>query len=132
MRIKTLTIENYRTLESIELEFPSAYAAICGANDSGKTNVVRSIRRLVRGEGPGPIVVFPGEEDLSLKDDYPKWKDTDPAERRISFKLSLSVDQTRDVGFYQFVIKQLAIEGAPHLLDLGINVTYPADGQEPG
>ncbi len=131
MRIKTLTIENYRTLESIALEFPSAYAAICGANDSGKTNVVRSIRRLVKGEGPGPIVVFPDEEDLSLKDDYPKWKDTEPAKRNVSFKLSLSLDNTRDVGFYQFVIKQLSIDGAPQTLDLGIRVTYSADGQEP-
>ena len=131
MRIKTLTIENYRTLESVTLEFPSAYSAICGANDSGKTNVVRSIQRLVKGEGLGQIITFPEEENLSLKDDYPKWKDTDPNKRHISFDLLLSLDESRDVGFHQFVIKQLSIDGAPRTLDLRIKVAYTADGQEP-
>jgi putative ATP-dependent endonuclease of the OLD family len=131
VRINALKIQNYRTLESINLTFPSAYAAICGANDSGKTNVIRSIRRLVKGEGPGPIVLIPDEEDLSLKDDYPKWKDTDPAKRQISFELSLSLDNTRDVGFYQFVVKQLSIDGSPQTLDLGIRVTYSPDRPEP-
>lgn len=43
MKIISLTIRNYRTLESIDLTFPLSYVSICGANDSGKTNVVRAI-----------------------------------------------------------------------------------------
>jgi predicted ATPase len=34
MKIASLKIRNYRTLESLDLEFPSSYSAICGANDS--------------------------------------------------------------------------------------------------
>lgn len=131
MRITSLKIRNYRTLESIDLSFPSAYSAICGANDSGKTNVVRAIRALVKGEGPGPKVMFPDEEDLSLKDDYPKWKDIDASERKIIFDLSLTLDKTRDVGFYQFVAKQLSIDDTGESLQLSIGVTHQVDTPEP-
>ena len=60
MRLCELNIRNYRTLESIDISLPTAYAAICGANDSGKTNVIRAIRTLVRGEGARPIYVPSG------------------------------------------------------------------------
>lgn len=76
MRLCELKIRNYRTLESLDVSLPTAYAAICGANDSGKTNVIRAIRTLVRGEGPSPFVFPPDEEELSIKDEFPKWKDT--------------------------------------------------------
>ena len=55
MRILSPKTLNYRTLESIDLAFPSSYTAICGANDSGKTNVVRAIRALVKWEAQGPF-----------------------------------------------------------------------------
>lgn len=131
MRITSLKIHNYRTLESIDISFPSAYTAVCGANDSGKTNVVRAIRALVKGEGPGPMIVVPDEENVSLKDDYPKWKDTDPSGRKITFDLSLTLDKTRDVGFYQFVAKQLSIDDSGESLALSISVTHQVDTPEP-
>jgi len=130
MRLSSLKIRNYRTLESIDFHFPTSYAAICGANDSGKTNVVRAIRALVRGDLPGPFV-FPDEEELSLKDDYPKWKDTEPSEREISFDVAIELDKTRDIGFYQFVTKQLSIENPLDPLHLSISVAYRAERPEP-
>ena len=81
MRISSLKIRNYRTLESLDLKFPSLYTAICGANDSGKTNVIRAIRALMREEEYGTYRLLGDEEELSLKDDYPKWLDTDPAKQ---------------------------------------------------
>lgn len=92
MRLCELKIRNYRTLESLDLSLPSAYAAICGANDSGKTNVIRAIRVLVRGEGPAPFVFPPDEEELSIKDEFPKWKDTAPERREISFEVVIELD----------------------------------------
>jgi putative ATP-dependent endonuclease of OLD family len=130
MRLSSLKIRNYRTLEAIDLNFPVSYAAICGANDSGKTNVVRAIRALVRGGVPGPLE-FSDEEELSLKDDYPKWKDTEASEREISFDVAIELDRTRDIGFYQFVSKQLSIEKPPDPLRLSINVTYRAERPDP-
>ncbi len=130
MRLSSLKIRNYRTLESIDLDLPVSYAAICGANDSGKTNVVRAIRALVRSEVSGPFV-SPDEEELSLKDDYPKWKDTNPSERWISFDVTIELDNTRDIGFYQFVTKQLSIENPQDPLCISINVTYRAERPDP-
>lgn len=131
MRISSLKIRNYRTLESIDLSFPSAYAAICGANDSGKTNVVRVIRALVKAESAGPTALFGDEQLFSLKDDYPKWKDTETAAREISVELCISLDNARDVGFYQFVAKQLSLPANPSALDLTINAAYRADRSAP-
>ena len=62
MRLRSAKIRNYRTLESVDLDFPSSYAAICGPNDSGKTNVVRALRALVRGRPPEPFG-FPDEDE---------------------------------------------------------------------
>jgi putative ATP-dependent endonuclease of OLD family len=131
LRLSSLKIRNYRTLESIDLALPSVYAAICGANDSGKTNVVRAIRTLVGGSESGPFE-FRDPEVLSLKDDFPKWQDTDPAKREISFDVGIELDKTRDVGFYQFVVKQLSIENPENPLRLSIGVFYRAEKAEPG
>jgi energy-coupling factor transporter ATP-binding protein EcfA2 len=131
MKIASLKINNYRTLESLDLTFPSSYAAICGANDSGKTNVVRAIRALMKEETLAPIRAFQDQEELSLKDDYPKWKDTEPARREIALKLTITLHKARDAGFYQFVAKQLSLAGSPETLDLALDVTYRAERAEP-
>lgn|GEM_PF-1375511 len=55
MKITAFRIRNYRTLENVDLGFPSSYAAICGPNDSGKTNVVRAIRAPMKEESPFPF-----------------------------------------------------------------------------
>lgn len=130
MRLCELKIRNYRTLESIDIPLPSAYAAICGANDSGKTNVIRAIRTLVRGEGRGPFVFPPDEEEVSIKDEFPKWKETEPHGREISFEATIEIDRTRDIGFHQFVTKQLSLQNPEDALRLSIAVRYRPDKPE--
>lgn len=130
MRILSLNIRNYRTLECIDLAFPASYAAICGANDSGKTNVVKAIRSLVRSEGNFPFM-YSDEDEISVKDEYPKWKETEPAKREISFDLIIELDKTRDFGFYQFVTKQLSIKTSDDPLILSITARYRAEKPEP-
>lgn len=67
MKITALKIRNYRTLEHIDLAFPAPYAAICGQNDSGKTNIVRAVRALMKEESP--FVPYEDEaEALTIKD----------------------------------------------------------------
>ncbi len=129
MKITSFKIRNYRTLESIDLDFPSSYAAICGANDCGKTNVVRAIRMLMK-EDVGETI-FDDEEEFSLKDDYPKWKDTEPGKRQIDLELAITLHRERDAGFYQVVVKQLTLNSPPEILDLVIAVSYRADKPDP-
>ena len=131
MKIASLRIRNFRTLEAVDLSFPSSYAAICGPNDSGKTNVVRAVRALMKEETQFPVISFGNEDEVTLKDDYPKWKDTSPAERQIEFEISLEVDKGRDTGFYQFLTKQLSLEDAADILTLSIAIVHGAERPEP-
>ncbi len=131
MKITAFRIRNYRTLENIDLDFPSSYAAICGPNDSGKTNVVRAIRALMKEESPFPFIFFDDDEELSIKQDYPKWKKASSDKERIQFEMDLEVDNKRDTGFHQFLIKQLSLEAPANTLLLAIKVTHATDKREP-
>lgn len=130
MRLRSAKIWNYRTLESVDLDFPSSYAAICGPNDSGKTNVVRALRALVRGEPTEPFR-FHDDYEFSRADDYPKWKDVEPSKQEVTFEVTVELDKTRDVGFYQFVATQLKLDNPPNSLALKISVSYRGEKPEP-
>lgn len=125
MRLATLSVRNFRTIETLDLAFPGAYTAICGANDSGKTNVVRAIRTLMR-EVDYPYFVL-DEEVVSPKDDFPKWLAKPAGERQTTVALTLSIDRERDAGLHQFCTRQLQLEAPPAALELGISVTYGSD-----
>lgn len=130
MKITHLRIRNYRTLASVDLEFPSSYAAICGPNDCGKTNVVRVIRALAKVDSPFSVFDFEDEEDVSIKDDFPKWKDTKASQREINLELILSVERERDAGFFQFIIKQLSLNTSDASIGVAVAVTYRSDTPE--
>jgi len=131
MKIIAFRIRNYRTLENVDLEFPSSYAAICGPNDSGKTNVVRAIRALMKEESPFPFTAFVDDEELSIKQDYPKWKKNPQDGQQIRFEMDLEVDNERDTGFYQFLTKQLSLDSPATKLLVDIVVTYAGDKRDP-
>ena len=132
MRIASLKIRNYRTLESLDLHFPSTYSAICGANDSGKTNIVRAIRGLMKVEASA-VVRYEGENQVSVKEDFPKWLDLEVSKREIKIELTIILDKHRDAGLYLVVSKQLSIDpGAGNdALELSMNVTHRIDLTEP-
>ena len=130
MKITALRIQNFRTLEDVSLQFPSSYTAICGPNDSGKTNVVRAVRTLMKEEAPFQVYSY-GEEEVSFDEDYPKWKDSDASDKKIQFQLDLEVLEDRDAGFYQFLAKQLRLTEPERSLSLRIDVEYGPDRPEP-
>lgn len=130
MKLSSLSIRRYRTIDSIDLNFPSSYAALCGPNDSGKTNVIRAIRAMMRDDDESPY--FHGEDDgVTVKDDFPKWLDIPPESRSISISLQLEVDAERDAGLYQFMLRQLQIESAQSLLVLQMNAAYSGEKPAP-
>ncbi|WP_445747422.1 ATP-dependent nuclease [Polaribacter sp.] len=70
MKIEKLNIENYRTIENLEIGLDSYYTAISGRNNSGKSNIIR-ILRFVLGENS----MFSGDEvEINYKSDFPIWK----------------------------------------------------------
>jgi hypothetical protein len=82
-------------------------------------------------ETPFSVLHFEDSEEVTLKEDYPKWKDTPPADRKIEFRIVLEVDRDRDTGFYQFLAKQLSLEDPPAILKLSIEIVHSADRPEP-
>lgn len=131
MKITSFRIRNYRTLENVVLEFPSSYTAICGPNDSGKTNVVRALRALLKQESPFPFSAFDDDDEVSINRDYPKWKKDPPDKQRIRFEINFEVKKERDTGFYQFLTKQLSLESPAATLLVHIGVAYAGDKREP-
>lgn len=126
MRITRLGTRNYRTLESLDLPFPSFYSAICGRNDSGKTNVVRAIRCLMKEDEPSHYV---GEPEFSLKNDFTKWVDSaDPKARLIGVDIDLRISADSDTGLFEFFRDYLGLGSVSGDLDLKVEVTHSAEG----
>lgn len=129
MKLSSISIRNYRTIDRIDLEFPVSYAALCGPNDSGKTNVIRAIRAMMKDDEQN---MYPGdEEEVSVKDDFPKWLDTPSEQRTIEICLQLLIEQVRDAGLYQFLVRQLVLENMPPTLGLRLEAVYVADKPQP-
>jgi energy-coupling factor transporter ATP-binding protein EcfA2 len=126
MRITRLATKNYRTLENLDLSFPAFYSAICGRNDSGKTNVVRAIRCLMKEEEPFRYI---GEPEFSLNTDFTKWVDGgDPKVRSIRVAIDLSISPESDTGLFEFLREYLGLGAVPGELGLTVEVTHSSDG----
>src|SRR5258706_1820714 len=115
MKIRALYISNYRTLEKLHLEFPSFYAALSGKNNSGKTNVAKVIRSFFQDVDPNPFADVP---EISIKSDYPNWKQGENGKRQIEFELDLLVHIEYDAGFYRFLTTFLGLTDKPQELTL--------------
>src|SRR5262249_26789568 len=67
MRLKTLRVENFRSLQTLEIELPQV-CAVVGPNNSGKSNIVEAIRRVLAPEY-GPRARDFTEDDVYLRDE---------------------------------------------------------------
>lgn len=64
MHIKSVKINNFRTLLNFEMEFDSTFQIIAGANNSGKSNLLRALN-IFFNEGYEDSNYFEREKDLS-------------------------------------------------------------------
>ncbi len=93
MKLKTLKIENFRSIRTLHQTFPQV-CAIVGPNNSGKSNILEAVRRVLAPEW-GPRAGHFSESDVYLRDEqldieiecsfeppipYRKLKDADPVE----------------------------------------------------
>ena len=44
MKIDNVSVQNYRTLEDITIDFSGYYTAISGRNNAGKTTLIKVLR----------------------------------------------------------------------------------------
>jgi predicted ATP-dependent endonuclease of OLD family len=128
VKIQTLTIRNYRTLESVDLCFPTFYCAISGKNDSGKTNVFRVLRGLFRYQAH-PFV-FSDDRYFTAKEDLPRWLSKDGANRNIEIFVELHVFRDNDEGLYRFLNDYLGLKHEQEILPVKITVKISEDKPE--
>jgi putative ATP-dependent endonuclease of OLD family len=93
MKLQTIQIKNYRSLEAVSLSFPTFYCAISGRNDSGKTNVLKAIQSLFRYQPVSSFLNFDFEDRLrfSIKNDFARWLSRDTSQKLIEIETELSL-----------------------------------------
>ena len=67
MRLKSLRVQNFRSLQNLAIELPQV-CAIVGPNNSGKSNILETIRRVLAPDW-GPRARDFTEDDVYLQDE---------------------------------------------------------------
>jgi energy-coupling factor transporter ATP-binding protein EcfA2 len=124
MKILGLKASNYKTLCDLSVSFSTHFTAICGPNDSGKSNIVKAIRVLLEADDYylGPFT------EITVKDDYPVWNQEALEGREIKLEIELSLDRDRDVAIHQVVCKQLTLEEPAQELRLTMTLSFSHKG----
>jgi energy-coupling factor transporter ATP-binding protein EcfA2 len=126
MRITELTLHNYRTIADLTIPLSGFYTALCGKNDSGKTNVLNSIKTVFEDSDTGP---FEDESALSAKTDIPRWMNN-AKDKAISIAISCLVDPTSDAGLFLFLKDYLKIQ-EPDAGQLVVKLTNSCSPESP-
>jgi putative ATP-dependent endonuclease of OLD family len=126
MRISYLRIKNYRTLEDVEVNFGDTYSAICGKNDSGKSNIVRAIRCLMQENDP---YGYPSDDEFAIDEDFTKWCQETGNDRSIDIRLGLKILREQDAGLHEFLADYLELDPTSDL-QICVSVTVRANSRE--
>ncbi|HTC01104.1 MAG TPA: AAA family ATPase [Ferruginibacter sp.] len=95
MKIKNIGLKNFRSFEDSLIEFEDFYTAICGKNNSGKSNVIRAILNVLeRQVGP--------RNRINYHSDFPIWKSKSSKEN-ISVSVKIQLDKIADIGLIKFL-----------------------------
>jgi len=124
LKIESVHIKNFRTLENVKVCFDSYYSAISGRNNAGKTNLIKVIRTIFRGD-THKMFSFREEEDIEYRDDLTQWATDNPD---IELEYEISVNPTSDPGLFTFIEKiyEKKIEG--ECASLRIHINYSKEG----
>lgn len=101
MYLRSISANNFRTLSGFNLRFEEYYTAICGRNNSGKTNVVKAIRFLLG--DPSPIY-WEEVPEILFKRDKTAW-DASGEPAPITISATVELDRTTDQGLVEFLTK---------------------------
>ena len=101
MKLTSITVKNFRTLENITIDFDGFYTAISGQNNAGKTTLLKAIRHTFR-DNNRELYFYRNRDEVSYREDRTQWaKNTD----EILLDYIISVSSVEDPGLYQFIEK---------------------------
>lgn len=95
MKIKDIHLKNFRSFEDCLIEFEDFYTAICGKNNSGKSNIIRAILNVLQRQGLR-------RNRINYNSDFPIWKAKSEKEH-ISINIRVILDEQADVGLIKFL-----------------------------
>jgi putative ATP-dependent endonuclease of OLD family len=95
VKIKNIHLKNFRSFEDCLIEFEDFYTAICGKNNSGKSNIIRAILNVL--ERP-----MPSRNRLNFNSDFPVWKSKSSKEN-IELTVRIQLDSISDIGLIKFL-----------------------------
>lgn len=101
MKLKSVHVKNFRTLEDVKVQFNGYYTAISGQNNAGKTTLLRAIRHTFR-DNSREVFYYRRRDDVAYRDDRTQWikKSED-----IVFDYVVAVSPEEDSGLFQFIEK---------------------------
>lgn len=94
MKIKDINLKNFRSFEDCTISFEDYYTAICGRNNSGKSNIIRAILSVLE----RPRI----KNRINYHTDFPIWKSKSSKEN-ISVTIRISLDKSADIGLIKFL-----------------------------
>jgi putative ATP-dependent endonuclease of OLD family len=95
VKIKDIHLENFRSFEDCLINFEDYYTAICGKNNSGKSNIIRAILYALERHSFN-------RNRLNYNSDFPVWKAKNTKES-ISIKVRVILDKQGDIGLIKFL-----------------------------
>lgn len=125
MRLNSIKINNYRTLENITIKFHGYYSSISGKNNAGKTTIINAIKNIF--SDPAQLL-YPFRKDdlIDYNDDVTQWNSN---KSNIRFEYSVLIEKDTDPGLFLFIEKfsgQLSRDS----IEISIDLSYSKDGTQ--
>lgn len=101
LKLSSVHVKNFRTLEDVRVQFNGYYTAISGQNNAGKTTLLRAIRHTFR-DNSRDVYYYRRRDEVAYRDDITQWtkKNED-----IVFDYVVAVSPQEDSGLFQFIEK---------------------------
>jgi putative ATP-dependent endonuclease of OLD family len=94
VKIKDIHLKNFRSFEDCVIEFEDFYTAICGKNNSGKSNIINAILNV--------LGLVSNRHRLNYHTDFPVWK-LKSSKESIELTVQIQIDCKADVGLIKFL-----------------------------
>lgn len=101
MKLDSISVSNFRTLECVEVRFDGYYTAISGQNNAGKTSLIRAIRNTFK-DNTRDMYFYRRRDEIKYRDDKTQWIKGD---LDIKFVYIVSVLCSDDPGLFKFIEK---------------------------
>lgn len=103
MKVERVSVQNYRTLENITIDFSGYYTAISGKNNAGKTTLIKVLRETFK-DHLRERFSFGRDDERTYQEDKTQWVGGSPD---IVFDYLLAINKDSDPGLFQFIEKFL-------------------------